>query len=188
MHRLHLFPPMALSCQAKWAAQIWGHGAGKTYWGITVMHAHTHMHTRTGQQPDRRVLVQNNNETRWKNDIGTVPHALPQVGKRNWATTLMYKMMFEQGAHEVARNLFLKSRSAKTFTANSLRQFCPNPSEGCTLNSWKRRRKEKMSSKSDSFEYMNNLARQKIWGLLNCKYKKKKKKNALTLQTFIIHT
>ena len=32
-----------------------------------------------------------------------------------------------------------------------------------------------MSSKSDSFEYMNNLARQKIWGLLNCKYKKKKK-------------
>lgn len=56
-------------------------------------------------------------------------------------------------------------------------------SEGCTLNSWKRRRKgKKMSLKSDSFEYMNYLEHQKIWG----SYISNKK--ALTLQTFIIYT
>lgn len=38
-----------------------------------------------------------------------------------------------------------------------------------------------MSLKSDSFEYMNNLVHQKIWG----PYISNKK--ALTLQTFIIH-
>lgn len=62
MQHTAAFRLMAVACQSEWSSEIWERGAERTYWGISVTHPHVHAHTHRGRKPDRRALVQNNNE------------------------------------------------------------------------------------------------------------------------------
>lgn len=151
------FSLTALACQSERSPQSGGHGAEKADCGITVTPPPTlSSHTHTGQPPDKNTPLQNNNEIH-RCDSGTISKKHLETLMKKKTKTRRYMSV----RHPTDGWNLLKTPSY--FTSHGLGSLVEFLWRGHS-KFMKQEKKGKMSSKSDSVEYMNNLEHQKICG------------------------